>query len=252
MNELRNRLYSIPDWGYVIYRTTYSAESDVSFPNAVRYIETCVKEDFVASYAGTPHGAETEGIRAKYRSIVMEDPQFNGASIEGIRTHFETWVDAQGRRRDNWNRFRMCLIIDEESLQTLQGISAEQIEQEGPYNWDKELRCVKVLEAWPNVDQYDTFPGWMKCWTRALWDLWMMMIDGGEMRMLYDGIDDFPFEGVFYKRKSDDFIVYVDDLEILQKWKHDRSIPLSDVLNGWKILVSHRWVKVHPDCPEEA
>ncbi|KAJ6114361.1 RNA binding protein [Penicillium sp. IBT 16267x] len=44
---------------------------------------------------------------------------------------------------------------------------------------------------------------------------------------------------VFYKGKSEDFIVYVDDLEILQKWKHDRSIPLSDVLNGWKILVSH-------------
>ncbi|KAJ5623534.1 hypothetical protein N7490_012139 [Penicillium lividum] len=44
---------------------------------------------------------------------------------------------------------------------------------------------------------------------------------------------------VFYKGKSEDFIVYVDDLEILQKWKNDRSIPLSDVLNGWKILVSH-------------
>lgn len=45
---------------------------------------------------------------------------------------------------------------------------------------------------------------------------------------------------VFYKGKSEDFIVYVDDLEILQKWKNDRSIALSDVLNGWKILVSHR------------
>lgn len=45
---------------------------------------------------------------------------------------------------------------------------------------------------------------------------------------------------VFYKGKSEDFIVYVDDLEILQKWKKDRSIALSDVLNGWKILVSHR------------
>jgi len=44
---------------------------------------------------------------------------------------------------------------------------------------------------------------------------------------------------VFYKGKSEDFIVYVDDLEILQKWKNDRSIALSDVLNGWKILVSH-------------
>lgn len=45
---------------------------------------------------------------------------------------------------------------------------------------------------------------------------------------------------VFYKGRSEDFIVFVDDLDILQKWKNDRSIALSEVLNGWKIFVSHR------------
>jgi len=45
---------------------------------------------------------------------------------------------------------------------------------------------------------------------------------------------------VFYKGKSEDFVVFVDDVEILQKWKGDRSIPLSDVVNGWKIFVTHR------------
>ncbi|KAJ5976312.1 RNA binding protein [Penicillium waksmanii] len=45
---------------------------------------------------------------------------------------------------------------------------------------------------------------------------------------------------VFYKGKSEDFIVFVDDLEILKKWRNDRSIPLSDVVNGWKIFVTHR------------
>ena len=44
---------------------------------------------------------------------------------------------------------------------------------------------------------------------------------------------------VFYKGRFEDFIVFVDDLGILQKWKNDRSIPLADVLNGWKIFVSH-------------
>ncbi|KAJ5296113.1 hypothetical protein PENANT_c021G00732 [Penicillium antarcticum] len=44
---------------------------------------------------------------------------------------------------------------------------------------------------------------------------------------------------IFYKGKSEDFIVFVDDLEILQKWKNDRSIALVDVLNGWKIFVTH-------------
>ncbi|KAJ5961497.1 RNA binding protein [Penicillium viridicatum] len=44
---------------------------------------------------------------------------------------------------------------------------------------------------------------------------------------------------IFYKGSSDDFIVFVDDLEILQKWKSDRSVPLTEVLNGWKIFVTH-------------
>ncbi|KAJ5971659.1 uncharacterized protein N7479_001577 [Penicillium vulpinum] len=44
---------------------------------------------------------------------------------------------------------------------------------------------------------------------------------------------------IFYKGRSDDFIVFVDDLETLQKWKTDRSIPLTEVLNGWKIFLTH-------------
>ncbi|KAJ5871256.1 uncharacterized protein N7529_003609 [Penicillium soppii] len=44
---------------------------------------------------------------------------------------------------------------------------------------------------------------------------------------------------MYYKGSSEDFIVFVDDHEILQKWKTDRTIPLSEVLNGWKIFVTH-------------
>lgn len=44
---------------------------------------------------------------------------------------------------------------------------------------------------------------------------------------------------IFYKGRSDDFIVFVDDLDILQKWKNDRSIALANVLNGWKIFLTH-------------
>jgi hypothetical protein len=78
-------------------------------------------------------------------------------------------VESQGKR-DDWTRFRMCIIVDEESLQTLKGTSTEDLENQEPQHFDEELRCVKVLEAWPIVDQYDRFPGWMKCWTQALWE----------------------------------------------------------------------------------
>lgn len=46
---------------------------------------------------------------------------------------------------------------------------------------------------------------------------------------------------IFYKGQVDDFIVFVDDLTILNDWRKDRSIPLARVLNGWKIFVTHRY-----------
>ncbi|EAW16574.1 SBDS family protein [Aspergillus fischeri NRRL 181] len=49
-----------------------------------------------------------------------------------------------------------------------------------------------------------------------------------------------PSSKVFYKGNSDDFIVFVDDPAALKNWKNDRSIPLSDVVNGFKIFVTHR------------
>jgi hypothetical protein len=89
------------------------------------------------------------------------------------------------------------MIIDEDSLQTLKGAPNEALEDGSLDYSDNELRCVKVLEAFPIVDQYDTFPGWMKCWTYTLFDLWSMMGDGDEMRMSFCRIDDVPFEGVY-------------------------------------------------------
>lgn len=146
MNDLRNSLCTYPDWGYVIYRTTYSAESDTLFPDAIRYIEACIKQAFFQENKEDPTNEPNE-IWAKHRSTIVQDPaQFNGASLEAIRAHFEAWVNAQDMR-DDWTKWRMCMIIDEESLQTLKGPSVEALENERPENSDDQLRCVKVLEA---------------------------------------------------------------------------------------------------------
>ncbi|CAG7991152.1 unnamed protein product [Penicillium salamii] len=202
MDELRHSLLTYPDWGFVIYRTTYSAESDTLFPDAIRFIEGCIKEEFFAEADRcTPN--EPSEIWAKHRSTIVQDPaQFDGASLETIRAHFETWVEAQSLR-DSWTKWRMCMIIDEESLQTLKDAPIEALEDGTLDDTDKDLRYVKVLEAFPTMDKYDTFPGWMKCWPYVLFDLWSMMGDGDEMRGSFcriedpDDDEDFPFPGVY-------------------------------------------------------
>lgn len=91
MDELQNRLYSLPDWGYVIYRAIYTAKSDTTFPHAIRYIEACIKSEFFREAKPRPIDDDPREVWAKYRSTIIEDPaQFDGASLETIRAHFET------------------------------------------------------------------------------------------------------------------------------------------------------------------
>ncbi len=45
---------------------------------------------------------------------------------------------------------------------------------------------------------------------------------------------------VHYQGKEDDFVIMVDDIESVKKWKSDRSIPLAQVVSGFKIFVTHK------------
>ena len=45
---------------------------------------------------------------------------------------------------------------------------------------------------------------------------------------------------VHYKGTDDDFVVFVDSVDIVKKWREDKSIPLAEVVAGWKIFVTHK------------
>ncbi|ETI19754.1 hypothetical protein G647_08767 [Cladophialophora carrionii CBS 160.54] len=45
---------------------------------------------------------------------------------------------------------------------------------------------------------------------------------------------------VFFKGQTDDFIVFVESPEDLKAWKQDQSIPLAQVVNSFKIMLTHK------------
>ena len=47
---------------------------------------------------------------------------------------------------------------------------------------------------------------------------------------------------VHYQGKDEDFVVLVDDVKSVQEWKSDRSIPLTQVVSGFKIFVTHKYL----------
>lgn len=45
---------------------------------------------------------------------------------------------------------------------------------------------------------------------------------------------------VHYKGATNDFIVFIEGQKELEQWRHDHgSIPLAQVVNGWKVFTSH-------------
>lgn len=45
---------------------------------------------------------------------------------------------------------------------------------------------------------------------------------------------------IHFKGNSDDFLVFVDDLDIYKKWLGDKSVPLVEFLSSFKVFVTHK------------
>lgn len=47
---------------------------------------------------------------------------------------------------------------------------------------------------------------------------------------------------VHYKGKTDDFLVFLDDVEEFKKWQSDSSIPFAHFISPIKVFVTHKYV----------
>ena len=45
---------------------------------------------------------------------------------------------------------------------------------------------------------------------------------------------------VFFKGQTEDFIVFVQSADDLAAWKKDSSIPLAQVVDSFKIMITHQ------------
>lgn len=49
-----------------------------------------------------------------------------------------------------------------------------------------------------------------------------------------------PTTKVHYAGTTEDFVIYVDSAKEVAAWKADRSIPLAQVVSGFKVFVTHK------------
>lgn len=169
--------------GYVIYRTTYTPESASAFPRIMEVLESYIKAEIDRELESSrrkienPDLTPNNEVSARYVPVIMDDPCFDGASIDSVRAHFESWVEGRNKR-DRWNMYRMCMVIDDEVFQLLKDM---------PYTEESDLDAldkwyVKLVEPWADIPNGPPdYEGWIKWSIFLLYRFWDLMDDGAEM-----------------------------------------------------------------------
>lgn len=164
--RLHTAVQSKTTWGYVIYRTTYTPESDTTFPRVVDLLNSHIKHglysECTSSQSNTSrqtNPAPYHEIWARHDPIIMDDAsRFNGASADAIQAHFKSWSRAQENKGCSTD-YRMCMILDERSLQGLRDFPppGEDLDDETRMH---PIQYVTVIETQPDSDdEYDSFMG---------------------------------------------------------------------------------------------
>ncbi|KAI9370014.1 hypothetical protein BJX61DRAFT_545010 [Aspergillus egyptiacus] len=102
-------------WGYIIYRTVYTPESDELWPAVMAKFTGWMHRQIDAECDYTDARIPEKLVHESYKDVVIEDKQqFDGASIDQIRHHF---ITSNGIEWHNINaRLQACLVIDAPAL----------------------------------------------------------------------------------------------------------------------------------------
>ncbi|EAU29605.1 predicted protein [Aspergillus terreus NIH2624] len=201
----RRRLANLREetWGWVVYRTTY--KSDAMFQRAIDIISSWIKWAVYRDLYNTPgvpnpDPTSNNQLWARHSLTIIEDSTvLDGVSLDVVRSHFESWVE-QRNKRDRWNKYRVCMAIDEEILELLvhNVLLADPQSKMSGENKAKDMKewHVKVVEAFPDYEEgAEGYEGWMNCSVYALVYLWDMMDDATYMGHWYCRLEDGVFCG---------------------------------------------------------
>jgi len=186
------RLHPGSTWGYTLYRTTYTPESDAHWPSIIAllssYIRSSIEFDLCAPkihpefYVGcAPCDPEpNRKVREMFRwDVVSNAAQFDGATIDDVRVHFR---DRMARRPNDphWK----CLVVDEEVFQLLKGRPLAK-----PDEVDNEEAWIKAVDkSWRGPEDSDRpgYEGWIGVQLGMLWE-WWILAEGDPYEMWWDG-----------------------------------------------------------------
>lgn len=162
-------------WGYVIFRTVYTPESERQFPLAIakieRYLRSCLKIEGQGDIY-FPGGKRFPAERSQLIDVVMrcfqntifEDPdRFNNKTEDDLAVHFKLWLaDKEREFRGGAFGYRHFLVIDEKILSDMMAAPDDFDPDDRPRDRPANLKIVRVpdqvsytVEAYQLWEQYN-------------------------------------------------------------------------------------------------
>lgn len=155
LSSFHDRPYS---WGFTIFRTVYTPESDETFPKAIErlklYAKCFVTEELglkrLPNKAPLDPAPNEELAQRFYCDIVQDAATLDGADIEEIGKRFDAWVNEhlrpEGRKGTLLGRYSVCIMLDQQGIDHVLQLC------EGPTprkEYRAQLRLyVKVVSDW--------------------------------------------------------------------------------------------------------
>lgn len=100
-------------WGFVLYRTSYTPQSNILWPTVLQRIQKYAEHDYIEEHQ------QTRGsMHDIYKPIILNDPSLDGKSFNELRVHFNAWAPTAGIERSDI-RARAFVVVDEECMRSI-------------------------------------------------------------------------------------------------------------------------------------
>ncbi|XEU96394.1 hypothetical protein FSHL1_001679 [Fusarium sambucinum] len=131
-------------WGFVIFRTVYTEESQPLWESYIEFLKASVEEDLEFKELSTLLNPLLEWV------IIEDQETLNNASKQHVRERFSEWTSQHSVKRDGpgvedafrqqFPRFRYCVYVDQKCLDTV--AQYEAWAKAGAEDGDKQVVCV--------------------------------------------------------------------------------------------------------------
>lgn len=180
-----------PTWGFTIFRTIYTPESDIHFPFFLAKLGTYVKyfvDEDLRQQSFRTHGTEqpfdsgpNKEMKRRFVNDVVEDRKLSGVSEDEVRNVFTRWLEDNGvdiQCHQLYARRRVCIMVDEDVLNSV----ASGPEDPGQ-DFALEAVFVKVVEYLaPGECEWQA---WLKVGLTALNFFWFNVSAGDECEDMF-------------------------------------------------------------------